>query len=236
VNADSGKFNDFHNKILPFTSDGCSKFPDSFGQMDWGNCCKKHNFAYWKCGTAEEKAQADESLNKCVQENAGAALGALMEAGVMVRGIAGLPTSWRWGYGWVVNRGYKPLGGSELVQVEQLTPENLTEVEVSSASTILIRQSITGNYCLDIALSEIGDAQGKETVMFQVVDESNVSNQEGTIKSFEIRTDKCAEPYQVNFLLLKPHACDARVNELVAMGRVRLKSLSFGCESLNFLY
>lgn len=47
-----------------------------------------------------------------------------MSLGVRVGGVAGFPTTWRWGYGWVMNRGYLPTfskleqalinGGSEL--------------------------------------------------------------------------------------------------------------------------
>ena len=43
-------------ELSPFTSDGCSLFPDSslINKDDWCECCFQHDLAYWKGGTKEE--------------------------------------------------------------------------------------------------------------------------------------------------------------------------------------
>src|SRR4051812_44811546 len=49
------------NEIVPFTTDGCSVFPDG----DWLNCCIYHDYAHWKGGTFQEKVKADVELARC---------------------------------------------------------------------------------------------------------------------------------------------------------------------------
>jgi hypothetical protein len=38
--------------LVPFTSDGCSAFPDgTFAQQQlWLSCCERHDYDYWKGG------------------------------------------------------------------------------------------------------------------------------------------------------------------------------------------
>jgi hypothetical protein len=54
--------------LRPFTSDGCSLFPDSslVSEDDWCSCCFEHDIAYWRGGTAEERDIADRKLQACV--------------------------------------------------------------------------------------------------------------------------------------------------------------------------
>ncbi|WP_216662021.1 hypothetical protein [Niveibacterium sp. COAC-50] len=42
--------------LKPFTTDGCSSFPDGtpWQQTLWLDCCVKHDIAYWIGGTKEE--------------------------------------------------------------------------------------------------------------------------------------------------------------------------------------
>jgi|GEM_PF-4294558 len=57
-------------KLTPFTSDGCSLFPD--GTTDapslWVHCCIQHDLAYWAGGTRAKKRQADHALAQCVKQ------------------------------------------------------------------------------------------------------------------------------------------------------------------------
>mgnify|MGYP000542505184 FL=1 len=48
--------------IKPFTSDGCSAFPDgTFKQKTlWLSCCTAHDYIYWQGGTYEERLDADK--------------------------------------------------------------------------------------------------------------------------------------------------------------------------------
>ncbi len=109
----------------PFTSDGCSAFPDgTFEQQElWLFCCHAHDLAYWKGGTYAERKQADLELQQCVASVGEPEIAALMLAGVRVGGTPYLPTQFRWGYGWPYPRGYKPVTDEERKQLEALAGE-----------------------------------------------------------------------------------------------------------------
>ncbi|MEM9177518.1 MAG: hypothetical protein AAGC67_20060 [Myxococcota bacterium] len=95
--------------VLPFVTDGCSRFPDT----EWNTaCCVEHDLAYWCGGTEAERAEADAAFGTCVAEGAGAFMGWLMEAGVRVGGHPVFPSSYRWGYGHPYTGGY-PSAGDE---------------------------------------------------------------------------------------------------------------------------
>lgn len=85
----------------PFTSDGCSVWPDA----DWVACCLAHDVVYWCGGNAEARAGADRHLRACVSEEA-SGMGGLMWLGVRAGGAPWLPAPWRWGYGWDYPAGY----------------------------------------------------------------------------------------------------------------------------------
>jgi len=111
------------DELKPFTSDGCSAFPDgTIGQQRlWLACCAEHDYAYWKGGTYEERQEADKKLQQCVESVGQPEIAALMLAGVRVGGTPYLPTDFRWGYGWPFPRGYKALTEREKFQVEAAT-------------------------------------------------------------------------------------------------------------------
>jgi hypothetical protein len=107
--------------LKPFTTDGCSSFPDGTIEQAslWESCCIRHDFAYWQGGTYEERLAADEELESCVAGVGEATIASLMLAGVRVGGTPYLPTSYRWGYGWPFMRGYKPLTAEEKLEVRK---------------------------------------------------------------------------------------------------------------------
>lgn len=116
--------------IAPFTTDGCSRFPDRslLTGQDWCSCCVAHDLAYWRGGTAAERLRADEELRSCVAQKTGnTALAQLMFVGVRAGGGPELATSYRWGYGWPHIRGYTALSASELAAASQLQQEFLAE-------------------------------------------------------------------------------------------------------------
>ena len=110
------------NTLKPFTSDGCSAFPDgTFKQKElWLACCTQHDFDYWKGGTYEERIASDIRLEQCVSEVGEPEIAMLMLAGVRVGGTPYLPTSFRWGYGWPYPKGYGKLTPQELNQIENI--------------------------------------------------------------------------------------------------------------------
>ena len=113
-----------HSKELtPFTSDGCSLFPDGT-QKDrnlWCDCCQQHDLAYWQGGSADKRSQADASLRDCMLVRSGdQQLATIMYLGVRAGGHPAFPTWYRWGYGWPYGRGYQPLSERERLQIQVL--------------------------------------------------------------------------------------------------------------------
>ena len=107
--------------LTPFTTDGCSLFPDGTAaqQSLWVHCCIRHDLAYWKGGSEQQRLDADNALHQCVAQTGETGIAKLMLAGVRA---GGSPTSimpYRWGYGWPLLRGYKALTAEEKKEVEQ---------------------------------------------------------------------------------------------------------------------
>ena len=111
-----------HESIRPFTTDGCSAFPEGTAAHKtlWLECCIAHDKAYWLGGTYTERQQADKNLQTCVAQVGEPKVAALMRAGARVGGSPYWPTSFRWGYGWSWPRGYRTLSPEELAQEEQM--------------------------------------------------------------------------------------------------------------------
>jgi hypothetical protein len=116
--------------LKPFTTDGCSMFPDRSlsGKTDWCACCLAHDLAYWRGGTAAERLAADRELEHCVTTASGSpALAETMLAGVRAGGGPYFITPYRWGYGWPYGRMYQPLSEQEDAQVTALRARYLAD-------------------------------------------------------------------------------------------------------------
>lgn len=111
----------FSSELEPFTSDGCSSFPDgTFEQNElWLNCCIEHDFAYWKGGTYAQRELADIELKQCVEAVGEEEIAVLMLAGVRVGGSPYFPTSFRWGYGWPYPKFYGELSAEEIEAINK---------------------------------------------------------------------------------------------------------------------
>lgn len=107
--------------IRPFTTDGCSMFPEGTEKQKdlWLTCCINHDLDYWKGGTSEERLRTDQELKACVARTGEPEIARLMLAGVRVGGTPCVPTKFRWGYGWPWFRGYRELSDVEWEQVKQ---------------------------------------------------------------------------------------------------------------------
>ena len=116
------------DELKPFTSDGCSSFPDGTMKQQslWLSCCVKHDLSYWKGGTYQERLEADLSLEQCVADIGEPNVAKLMLAGVRVGGSPYWPTTYRWGYGWSYPRGYKALTAADKQKIRQ----RLTDLEL----------------------------------------------------------------------------------------------------------
>lgn len=107
-------------ELAPFTSDGCSLFPDGTlkERTKWCDCCLTHDLAYWQGGTAAEREASDAALRDCVRTKTGdEQLAETMYLGVRAGGHPAFPVWYRWGYGWPYGRGYQPLSGAEQAHV-----------------------------------------------------------------------------------------------------------------------
>lgn len=107
--------------LAPFTTDGCSSFPDGTinDKTLWIDCCIRHDLAYWRGGTHEERLAADLALEQCVAKLGEPDIAKLMLQGVRAGGSPLLPTPFRWGYGWPFPRDYKALTKEEIAQVRE---------------------------------------------------------------------------------------------------------------------
>lgn len=110
----------FADNLKPFTSDGCSAFPEGTREQQelWVGCCRQHDYEYWQGGTYSQRLESDKALKACVAEVGEPEIALLMLAGVRVGGSPFFPTSFRWGYGWSYPRFYGELTDEELQQVE----------------------------------------------------------------------------------------------------------------------
>ncbi|MFQ5486322.1 MAG: hypothetical protein ACE5DO_13450 [Desulfobacterales bacterium] len=112
--------------LRPFTSDGCTLFPDNshISADDWCSCCFEHDMAYWRGGTKQEREAADLELKACVMEKTrNEALAALMYEGVRLGGSPYFHNWYRWGYGWDFDRKYQALTPSESERADRLLEE-----------------------------------------------------------------------------------------------------------------
>ncbi|WP_269630339.1 hypothetical protein [Pelomonas sp. BJYL3] len=119
------------NTLRPFTTDGCSLYPDRSASTgkDWCTCCVAHDRAYWRGGTEAERLKADEALRACVLERTDdPARAATMFQGVRMGGSALWPTGFRWGYGWAYGRYYRPLDPAEAAEADRLEAQYEAEV------------------------------------------------------------------------------------------------------------
>ncbi len=120
-------FTQAEEDLKPFTTDGCSAFPDgTLSQNElWLSCCTAHDLAYWQGGTYQQRLESDQALKQCVEKVGEPSIAILMLAGVRVGGTPYLPTKFRWGYGWPYPRGYKAITPEEQQQIEKILKEAL---------------------------------------------------------------------------------------------------------------
>ncbi|AWB67276.1 hypothetical protein C2869_12860 [Saccharobesus litoralis] len=112
--------NESELELKPFTTDGCSAFPDGTLKQNqlWLTCCTAHDMAYWQGGSYQQRKDADYALQSCVENIGEQGVAFIMLAGVRVGGTPFLPTTFRWGYGWPYPRFYGLLTETEQQQVK----------------------------------------------------------------------------------------------------------------------
>ncbi|MFK8027638.1 MAG: hypothetical protein AB8C40_06210 [Gammaproteobacteria bacterium] len=107
--------------LSPFTSDGCSLFPDAslITNKDWCECCVEHDIAYWKGGTEQQRERVDTALMRCVYKKTNDhVLANVMFEGVRFGGSPYFYNWYRWGYGWPYDRKYQALTEDEENQAQ----------------------------------------------------------------------------------------------------------------------
>lgn len=215
------------NRLMPFSSDGCSSFPDGIPLIYenlWRHCCISHDVAYWAGGTANERKTADLALRDCVDSATNPVLAEAMLAGIRIGGHPALPFSWRWGYGWVLPRGFRELNEAEREQMQleiAKIPADLRQIVVQATPSVATRPSLTGDYCVDEAIGKI--ELGLQRSFHLVSIEGSIEERPGGWwKTLKLKPEGCDGDFQFTFLLLHPDACETPINELLARGRVRL--------------
>jgi len=135
--------------ILPFTTDGCSRFPDgTWGEPTrWRQCCLDHDLAYWRGGSYAERLAADQTLQACLNSNGEPEVGALMLLGVRLGGSPWWPTPFRWGYGWPYLRGYQPLTPEEKELVlDRLLADEVQPPSVWTQEAVPVPSAVVRNW------------------------------------------------------------------------------------------
>lgn len=125
------------SELAPFTSDGCSLFPDSsiITSRDWCSCCFDHDMAYWRGGTESERENADIALRDCVTQRTGnETLANLMYEGVRFGGSPYFYNWYRWGYGWGYERQYQALNDEESALADLMLEEFLEQTPLGVCS------------------------------------------------------------------------------------------------------
>jgi hypothetical protein len=116
--------------LQPFSSDGCSLFPDDsvISESDWCSCCFEHDLQYWRGGTSEERESSDRALRDCVLQKTGnEVLATAMYQGVRAGGSPYFYSWYRWGYGWSFDRKYQALTPAESKSADTLVEKYLAD-------------------------------------------------------------------------------------------------------------
>jgi hypothetical protein len=90
-------------RLSPFTSDGCSLFPDKdyLSGASWCGCCVEHDYAYWKGGSDADRLAADLANEDCIIKRTGdTTVAHMVFRANRAGGSKHYPTWYRWGYGW----------------------------------------------------------------------------------------------------------------------------------------
>lgn len=112
-------------QIKPFTSDGCSFFPEGTNSEKqlWLKCCIIHDYKYWMGGTKKEREFADKELKSCVKNLNYDTIAKMMYIGTRIGGHPDIDASFSWGYGWKYKRGYKALSKVEIKELNKKGPK-----------------------------------------------------------------------------------------------------------------
>jgi len=110
-------------EISPFTSDGCSSFPNGTVEQEtlWLSCCTDHDKAYWQGGSYQQRLDADIELKRCVAAVGEPVIAEVMLSGVRVGGSPHWPTSFRWGYGYSYPHGYTSTSNNKESAISGIT-------------------------------------------------------------------------------------------------------------------
>ncbi len=197
----------YQNVLRPFSSDGCSAFFDSNRGGSWQHCCVQHDLHYWKGGTKQMRKNADKQLRDCVNDQE-PALGGLVYLGVRLGGGSYLPFTWRWGYGWYVPRSYLPTTIEEQDYINFMQPSSIETVEIQRQSLVGKRDTVTENYCLDLALQRLSEQEGLFSFEYEVLEEKMNSEDTGWSQHYKIRMNEINKDYLVELIVLNRSACE----------------------------
>ncbi len=219
--------------LKDFKSDGCSNFPEGipyYNDKLWLHCCVEHDVAYWKGGTDEERTTADLALKKCVAETGQKEIAEAMYIGVRSFGSPGLPTTWKWGYGWIPTRPSVKLSEEEQEIVRALQariPTDISKIELVSPPIFTpIEESQTNDYCLD-AVTTYFRLKDPSNKAIKIIGErtDRITRFAGLLKTVSVLVDSCPDPYEFVFLLATKNACVTKKSEIAKRLQVYLKSI-----------
>lgn len=215
--SDSLTPSDLLNKLKPFSSDGCPRIATnvSYPQEDqWKLCCVEHDRAYWKGGTQEDRNKADSDLHACITQRGYSEAARLVY--YTVRAAQKNPNGSRWGYGWVLPRGFSSHTENEMNEIKKMdaeVPGDLSRIPTSLQHEKNKNESLTGNRCVDASLTLLQRDLNKNITPTQIYLESK-SLVIGYEDSIKISTRECSFPYIFRYHLKGKKDCTNKMAPL----------------------
>lgn len=93
---------------FPFNSDACSNplqyISDKWADLNFGQACVWHDWAYWSGGPRNLRKEADIALRGEIRRAGHPALAHVYYWAVRLFGWLPFSDRWSWGYGWDISR------------------------------------------------------------------------------------------------------------------------------------
>ncbi len=229
------------NVLLPFQSDACTGWMDSFLGKDYTSCCLDHDIKYWIGGSKKEKSATDLALRKCVGKIAGAPMGYLMFTFVWMWGKLDNTDVTRWANGWkYLREKYQPVTDEERAAAASIPPTTLSSAlrkywskEMVKAAKIETYQAepfptVLGDYCLDEVAGKLARTafERKQNLDLKYKPDANFKN------SYRIRTNLCDEDILAHFSVNHLSMCEDPVWGIEPSNYLTGMVSSSGCEKL----
>lgn len=206
----SEKTTPFALELNPFSTDGCSRYPDGTRENPslWRNCCVEHDVKYWLGGTSKERKNADKALYQCVKDKGETSAAEIIYVGVRSGGSPLNQTTYRWGYGWNRVRDYKVLSSQEKEMAYQMYGENLERLKndikqnkyVIHVPDSYVRTSpFPYSYCEEQIINYLSPKLSRDAKVTNATVTESHDFEAGSVYTISIHLDICEQAIEFEF-------------------------------------